>query len=101
MDARKLIKNNLKNLKKMIFNLFEKKTEWIPLVAYNSSGTDYIVFVRKGVKSGMLFFKTKRNTPLGVCSYNFGKPIFDIEKQFQEVLSADNLTQKQKVLLTT
>lgn len=66
--------------------LFEKKTKYIPLVAYNSDATDYIVFVRKGLKSGLLYFKTKRNTPLGVCSYNFDKSMFDIKKQFEEIL---------------
>jgi hypothetical protein len=70
-----------------MFNLFEKKTKWQPLVTYNTSGTDYIVFVRKGLKSGMIYFKTKRNTPLGVCSYNFNATLFDIKKQFDNVLS--------------
>ena len=42
-----------------MINLFEKKTKWIPLVAYNQSGNDYIVFVRKGLRSGMLYLKLK------------------------------------------
>lgn len=70
-----------------MFNLFEKKTKWQPLVAYNARGTDYIVFVRKGLKSGMVYLKTKRITPIGVCSYNFNATLFDIKKQFDSVLS--------------
>lgn len=70
-----------------MFNLFEKKTKWQPLVAYNYTATDYIVFVRKGLKSGMIYFKTKRITPIGVCSYNFDNTLFDIKKQFEDVIS--------------
>ena len=68
--------------------LFEKKTSWHPLVAYNASGTDYIVFARKGLKTGMIYFKTKRITPYGVCSYCFTPNLFDIKKGFEDVLSA-------------
>ena len=71
-----------------MINLFEKKTKWQPLVAYNASGTDYIVFARKGLKTGMIYFKTKRNTPLGVCSYNFNSSLFDIKIKFNDVLLA-------------
>lgn len=70
-----------------MFNLFEKKTKWQPLVAYNANGTDYIVFACKGLKSGIIYFKTKNITPIGVCSYNFNATLFDIKKQFDSVLS--------------
>lgn len=70
-----------------MFNLFEKKTKWQVLVAYNQNGTDYIVFARKGLKSGMIYFKTKKVTPTFVCSYNFHSTLFDIKKGFDNVLS--------------
>jgi hypothetical protein len=74
-------------IRNKMFNLFEKKTKWIPLVSYNTSGTDYIVFVRKGLKSGMIYFKTKRITPFATCSYNFNITLFDVDEQFDKVLS--------------
>jgi hypothetical protein len=66
---------------------FEKKTKWFPLAAYNNQGTDYMVFARKGLKTGMLFFKIKRATPYATCSYNFPKDLLDIKKQFEILLS--------------
>ena len=72
-----------------MFNLFEKKTKSQPLVAYYASGKDYIVFVRKGLKSGMIYFKAKRITPIGVCSYNFNTTLFDIKKQFDKSFKLD------------
>ena len=71
-----------------MFNLFEKKTKWQVLITYNQDGTDYVIFVRKGLKSGMLYFKTKRVTPKFVCSYNLNSTLFDIKKGFNDVLSA-------------
>ena len=71
-----------------MFNLFEKKTKWQVLVAYNQGGTDYIVFARKGLKSGMIYFKTTKVTPPFVSSYNFNSTLFDIKKGFDDVLSA-------------
>jgi hypothetical protein len=71
-----------------MFNLFEKKTKWVALVTYNQGGTDYIVFARKGLKSGMIYFKTKRVTPPFTCSYNFNSTLIDINVGFDDVLSA-------------
>lgn len=43
-----------------------KKTKWIPLGNFSFGGKDYITFTRKNLKSGMLYFKTKRvNTWFG------------------------------------
>jgi len=74
-----------------MINLFEKKTKWNVLVTYNSSGTDFIVFARKGLKTGMIYFKTKRVTPRLECSWNFNSNIFDIKNGFVEVLESDTL----------
>lgn len=71
--------------------LFEKKTKWQVLAAYNHLGIDYIVFARKGLKSGMIYFKTKRVTPIfGGESYNFRSSLFDIKKGFDDLLQAIN-----------
>jgi hypothetical protein len=74
--------------KNEMFNLFEKKTKWQVLVTYNEDGVDYIVFARKGIKSGMIYFKTKKVTPPFRYSYNFKSTLFDIKKGFDDVLSA-------------
>lgn len=71
-----------------MFNLFEKKTKWQVLVAYNQGGFDYIVFARKGLKSGMIYFKTTKVTPLFAFSYNFNPTLFDIKKGFGDILSS-------------
>jgi hypothetical protein len=71
-----------------MFNLFEKKTKWQVLVAYNQGGSDYIVFARKGLKSGMIYFKTTKVTPFFVCSYNFNPSLFDVKKGFADILSS-------------
>ena len=71
-----------------MFNLFEKKTKWQVLVAYNQAGSDYIVFARKGLKSGMIYFKTTKVTPPFVCSYNFNPTLFDVKKGFSDILSS-------------
>ena len=68
--------------------MFEKKTKWQVLVAYNERGTDYIVFARKGLKSGMIYFKTKSITPTLSSSYNLYPSLFDLKKSFHEVLYA-------------
>ena len=36
-----------------------RKTEWIPFGTYRYAYTDYIVFARKNLKTGMIYFKTK------------------------------------------
>ncbi len=75
----------------MINYLFEKKTKWVPLVAYNYGGSDFIVMVRKGEKSGMLYFKTKKVTPFMEYSYNFRGDLFDIREQFNKILNEQKL----------
>lgn len=68
--------------------MFEKKTKWQVIVTYNQNGNDYIVFAQKGLKSGMLYFKTKRITPIGSSSHNFHPSFFDVQKRLQEVIYA-------------
>lgn len=66
--------------------IFKTKTNWLVLTVYNAGGKDHIIFVRKD-KSGMLYFKVKNTTPLGICSYNFNKDVgFDIREQFDKIL---------------
>ncbi len=38
----------------------KNSTKWIPLGNYSHSETDYITFARKNIKTGMMYFKTKR-----------------------------------------
>ena len=66
----------------------EKKTKWVVLVCYNQGGTDFIVFARKGLKTGIIYFKTKRVTPLFDCSYNFDRvTLFNIKDGFDKLLN--------------
>lgn len=67
--------------------LFEKKTKWIPLHEYNHDGTDYIILMRRGVKSGMIYFKVKVVSPKFAQSFFFKGDIFNTKDQFDKILS--------------
>lgn len=72
--------------------IFEGKTKWITFTTYNQNGNDFIVFVRRGLKSGMLYFKTIKVSPMASCSYMFEKPhdyIVDMKQQFEKITSKD------------
>jgi len=68
--------------------MFEKKTKWQIIATYNQNGNDYIVFARKGLRSGMLYFKTKCVTPFHSSSHNFNHLFFDTKKSLFEVIYA-------------
>jgi len=70
----------------MLDLLFDRKTKWVPLAAYNNGGTDFIVLVRRGKKTNMLYFKTKQITPRFLSSYNFTQSLLNISEQFAKVL---------------
>jgi len=70
----------------MLAFLFEKKTKWVPLAAYNCGGTDFMVLVRRGKKTNMLYFKTKRITPAYLSSYNFTTPLLNVSEQFAKAM---------------
>lgn len=72
-----------------MITILEKKTKWQILVAYNNDGNDFIIFCRRGLKSGMLYFKAKRITPFATCSYNLKPDLFDIKKQFDVILNEE------------
>lgn len=41
--------------------MFKKRfTQWIPLGNFTHGSYGYVTFVRKNIKTGMLYFKTKR-----------------------------------------
>jgi len=61
-------------MKKIINFLFKRYTKWIPFANYNYGGSSYMIFVRKNLINGMLYFKTKNINPNG--------NIFTIEKDF-------------------
>lgn len=71
----------------MINRIFEKKTKWIPLATYNFAGKDFIVMIRKGKATGMLYFKTKEVTPIMESSHNFRQDLFDVKEQFEKILN--------------
>ncbi len=72
-----------------MFCLFEKKTKWVILATYNAGGNDYILFARRGLESGMVYFKTKKTTPEWSTSYNFETSLFDIKKTFNQILESE------------
>jgi hypothetical protein len=63
-------------------SLFRKTTCWVPLATYNTGGSDYIVFARRNLKTGMIYFKTKNISPRMITSYLFAAPLVDIKQQF-------------------
>ena len=50
--------------------MFKKRyTKWLPLGSFGFDGTDFIVFVRRNLKTNMLSFKNKAvNQRLGSCN---------------------------------
>jgi hypothetical protein len=75
-----------------LLSIFQKKTKWRIFATYNSSGNDYIVFVRKNTKTGMLYFKSKNISPIGKTSYLFmGNSIFDVKEVFDKIVKEDKI----------
>lgn len=69
--------------------MFRKNlTKWHVLATYNQSGNDYVVFFRKNLKTGMMYFKTKSASNRLHCAYNMaGKSFVSIEETFKMVLA--------------
>lgn len=63
----------------------ERKTKWVPLYAYNSSGTDRMVFVRKGLRTGILYFRSKVVAGVINTSYAFTGEEYDPKKQIDSL----------------
>jgi len=73
-----------------LLSIFQKKTKWRILATYNSDGNDYIVFVRKNIKTGMLYFKSINISPLSRTSYLFiVNNLFDIKDAFDKIVKED------------
>jgi hypothetical protein len=69
--------------------MFRKNlTKWYVLATYNQSGNDYVVFFRKNLKTGMMYFKTKSASNRFHCAYNMeGKSFVPIEETFNKILA--------------
>jgi len=65
------------------------KTKWIPLGNFEFGGRDYIVFVRKNKRTGMLKFRTKRvnfNWWSSKTVYNIlTDDLIDVQKQWDAI----------------
>ena len=73
--------------------MFKKKyTPWIPLANYTWAGnTDYIVFGRRNLKTGILSFKTRRLVSWWAHRETFvPRDLLDIKKQW-EILTTINV----------
>jgi hypothetical protein len=68
---------------------WDKKTKWIPFGNYIYAGNDYIVFVRKNLKTGMLYFKTKRVQLRFSTRELMPFKLIDVEKQWQIITSTN------------
>ena len=60
-------------------------TKWIPFGTYEYSYTNYIVFVRKNTKTGMMYFKTK--TVQGSFNHGliFRNDLIDVKKSWDAI----------------
>ena len=69
--------------------MFRKLSKWVVLSTFNQGGTDYVLFCRKNLKTGMLYFKCKSASPKFVCSYNFrGESLVDLVANFEKILGS-------------
>lgn len=62
-------------------------TKWIPLGNYSHAGSDYIVFVRKNIKNGMMQFKTKIANPSWFSNRFLPIAMIDVKKAWDEICS--------------
>lgn len=69
-------------------------TKWIPLSIYEWDGSQYIVFVRGNMKTGMLSFKTKKITASFTRSYGtiMSKDLVDTKTQWEEIYRQINIS---------
>jgi hypothetical protein len=63
------------------------KTKWIPLCSYVSGYDNYIVLARKNLKTGMIYFKTKRINSRFADSCGSAAINLDINKQFNLLIT--------------
>ena len=59
----------IKTMIQKIKSLFPRYSQWLVIGTFNSEGKDMVVFARKNLRSGMIYFRSKRLTPAGHCSY--------------------------------
>lgn len=70
--------------------LFKSKfTKWIPLGNHEYAGVDYITFVRKNIKTGMMEFKTKRvntNNPFDTSVHSvLNKSLINVSEAWNKI----------------
>ena len=63
------------------------KSKWIPLVAYNDSGKDFLVLAKRNRITGMIRFRTKRMTGLNTLSHFASCININIVDQFAKVMA--------------
>jgi hypothetical protein len=57
--------------------------KYIPLVAYEFSGTCYIIFAKRK-RNGIVTFRSRKLTRAGTCSYKY--PDLDINENFKKLI---------------
>lgn len=73
-----------------------RKTKWIPFGSYSFADNDYIVFARKNLKSGMLYFKVKKVTR-SIYSSNFlPYDLIDVKEQWKIINDEKELEKLRK-----
>ncbi len=77
-------------------NPFKRKlTKWIPLGRFTHGSHEHVTFVRKNLKTGMIYFKTKRTNSwivAGICTTPFMPTnIIDTQKAWDEITLTEQL----------
>lgn len=66
--------------------MFGKKTKWIPLSEYNHNGIEYLILMRKNIRTGMIYFKVKHIA--GFTNYVRLSPLgLDVKEQFNKLMN--------------
>lgn len=72
--------------------IFNKKTKWIVLGNYSYGYTDYVVFVRKSLKTGLLDFKVKSvhpHTTFRGAGNILAKDLINVTEQWNKIINND------------
>lgn len=69
--------------------MFNKKTKWIVLGNYQYGGSDYVVFVRKNLKNGLLDFKIKNvhAWKMMSCDNILPNGLIDVKAQWDKIIN--------------
>lgn len=70
--------------------MFKRRfTKWEPLGCYHFGGNEYIVFARRRLKTGMVYFKVKNIQRYSYASIFIPHDLIDVKKQWEIITKGE------------